>query len=127
MDDTQKSLRFADGKLLEVDLPQWFRKATEEDGEFDDLLSRAGASRLDDYGDKTDTIKIYRTPQDTGYLVIFWDTFEIISLVFIGNVADYMTFRAQYIAPLAQLIMATDQHLAWQEERRNNPSACAKR
>jgi hypothetical protein len=62
-------------------------------------------------------MQIYKTP-DNGYLVCFWDVHEALADVFIDDLADYLTFRAQYIAPLAQLIMATEQHLAWQEDRK---------
>jgi hypothetical protein len=122
MDAVEKSLKFANGKLGKIIAPQWLKKATKEDGEFHSLLSGAGASGLDDYGENADTIQIYRTPKDAGYLVIFWDTNEIISLVFIDTAADYMLFKAQYIAPLAQLIMASDQHWAWQEDRKKKRS-----
>jgi hypothetical protein len=117
MDDRKKSLKFKNGKLTKAALPQWYGKAMAVDGDFDKLLSQAGASGLDEYGGGGDTLQIYRTPND-GYLVIFRDTNEIISLVFIDNVADYLMFKAQYIAPLAQLIMAADQHWVWEQDRK---------
>ena len=122
MDAIEKSLKFENGKLTKVTAPRWYTEATKEDGVFDDLLSRAGVSALDSYGENADTITIYRTPKDAGYLVISWDTNEIISVVFIDTVADYMLFKAQYIAPLAQLIMASEQHWVWQEDRKKNRS-----
>jgi hypothetical protein len=122
MDERKKSLKFKNGKLAKTTAPQWYLNATKEDGSYDVLLSRAGATRSDEYGEHGDTMQIYRAPNDAGYLVIFRDTFEIISVVFIDNVADYMLFKAQYIAPLAQLIMAADEHFEWEEDRRkNNP------
>jgi hypothetical protein len=97
--------------------PAWFVKAKSLDGSWDRILSDAGASGYDDFGEHGDTIQVYKTP-DNEYLVSFWDVNEALADVFIDDLSDYLTFRVQYIAPLAQLIMATDQHLAWQEDRK---------
>src|SRR5580698_1784005 len=100
MIDAAKSLKFTKGKLVKSPLPQWYRKALAEDDELAALLTRAGASNIDEYGDGGDSIQMFRGPYNS-YLVIFHDSTEMISLVFIDNVADFMTFKAQYIAPLA--------------------------
>jgi hypothetical protein len=121
MIDSAKSLKFKNGKLVKAPLPPWYRKALADDDDFAALLTRAGASNVDEYGEGGDSIQMFRGPNN-GYLVIFHDSFEMISLVFIDNVADFMTFKARYIAPLAQLIMASDKHWAWQEDRKKKPS-----
>lgn len=119
MIDAAKSLKFKNGKLVKGPIPAWYRKALAEDDDFKALLTKAGASSVDEYGDGADAIQMFRDPKN-GYLIIFHDTFEMICLVFIDNVADFLTFKAQYIAPLAQLIMASDKHFEWQEERGKN-------
>jgi hypothetical protein len=115
MDIAKKSLRFKNGKLTKARAPQWFVKATVEDDDFEKLLTAAGASTHDGYGDGGDSLQIFRTPND-GYLVMFHDVHELNSYVFIDDVPDYLLFKAQYIAPLAQLIMASEQHFVWEEE-----------
>jgi hypothetical protein len=117
MTEEHKVLRFRDGKLVKATAPEWFVKAKSVDGSWDRILSDAGAIGYDDFGDSGDTIQVYKTP-DNGYLVSFWDVNETLADVFIDDLVDYLTFRAQYIAPLAKLIMATDQHFAWQEDRK---------
>jgi hypothetical protein len=117
MSEDQKVLRFKDGKLVPGTAPEWFNKAKSFEGNWDNSLTKAGAILYDDYGEYGDTIQVYKTP-DNGYFVSFWDVHKAMADVFVDDLADYLTFRAQYIAPLAQLIMAEDQHLVWQEDRK---------
>jgi hypothetical protein len=117
MEEFSKFLTFKGGKLTKTEPPQWYRDGVAKDDDFERMLSKVGATGLDEYGEHGDTIKIYRALKNS-YLAIFWDVSEIISLVVIEDLADYMLFKAQYIAPLGQLIMASDQHWVWQEERK---------
>lgn len=115
--DVEKVARFKDGQLSRAEAPKWLADILTSDGDYREALSKAGASTEDPYGEDGDTIHIFRMP-DSGHLVIFWDTGEVICYVLIDSPADFLTFKAQYVAPLAQLIMQTDKFQEWDEERR---------
>jgi hypothetical protein len=112
--------RFVDGRLVKVDPPEWFARATAaDDGDWNTLLTKAGATAIDDFGGDggADSIEIYEGP-DGDYFIGFWDCNKCIAEVFIDNVADYLHFRATYIAPLANLIMESARHYEWEQEKR---------
>ncbi|NOJ41377.1 hypothetical protein [Bradyrhizobium australiense] len=111
--------RFQDGKLSKCDMPAWFLKATESDDAIGwaETLSRAGCRQVESFGD-IDNLNLYRTPDD-GFLIEYVDVEELVVSVLIYDRADYLTFRAQYIAPLASLIMESDRQDVWDKEQAN--------
>lgn len=108
---------FKDGKLSKCSPPEWFRKALDCDDAvgWSELLSRAGCRATEGFGE-IDTLNVYRTP-DEGFLVEYVDCEELVISVLIYDRAEYLTFRAQYIAPLASFIMRADRHDVWQKEQ----------
>lgn len=113
----QEVLRFKNGRLTKATPPSWFRRAARTDGNLQDLLVKAGARGLDDVGEHGDRIEIFKAPQN-GYLFVFRDVTEDACNVFVDNLADFPTFKTQYVAPMAQLIMAADQHFVWQLDQK---------
>lgn len=116
MIDAAKLYRFEDGRLLKAEPPSWLKPATTADADEDALLQRAGAHGVETLGDGGDTISIFRTP-DKGFLITFWDIGEAICYVIVASPADFLAFKAHYIAPLAHLAMASDQFDAWRESQ----------
>jgi hypothetical protein len=109
---------FLDGHLVKSDAPEWFANATrEKDGSWSRLLREAGAISVEDFDDGGNSIEIYEAPDGT-YFIGFWDANKCFAEVFIDNIADYLLFRARYIAPLASLIMETERHSEWEKRKR---------
>jgi hypothetical protein len=79
----------------------------------------SGASCVADYdgAGEGDQIEIYEGP-DGDFVIFFWDCNRCFAEVFIDNVADYLTFKSTVIAPQAMLIMESERHEQWQEERK---------
>ena len=117
MIDADKIFRFESGKLLKAETPSWLKPALTADADEDALLQKAGAHGVETFGDGGDTISIFRTP-DKGFLITFWDIGEAICYVLVASPADFLAFKAQYVAPLSQLAIASDQFTAWQESQR---------
>jgi hypothetical protein len=111
--------RFSNGRLEKIDTPEWMRLATEqEDVPRRTVLSKAGLVYEETFGEAGHTIDIYRT-KDYQYYIEYWDCNQAIFEVHIDNMGDYMTFRSQYIFPLAMLIMKSDEYDAWIESRKS--------
>ncbi len=113
------SHRFAGGCLVKADPPEWFAKATAKDGSWRTLLLRAGATAIEDFGydSGADSLEIYEGPEGD-YCILFRDSNKCAAEIFIDNMADYLLFRAKYVAPLATLIMESERHFDWQKGRR---------
>ncbi len=100
---SQSTLRFSESRLIKADRPDWYI-AIEEDGP-DPSVENFGGD-----GD-ADSIEIYRGP-DGDWFVQFFDRNGMgIAEVLVDN-ADYLQFRATYIAPLANLIMELERRHA---------------
>jgi hypothetical protein len=119
MTTTNDNYRFTDGHLVKADPPDWFARAISKDGGWDRLLSKAGATAVEDFGADGggDSIEIYEGPAGD-YAIVFRDCNKCIAKVFIDDVADYLRFRATYIAPLATLIMESEKHFEWENRKR---------
>jgi hypothetical protein len=93
--------QFKDGKLSKCATPDWFRKAVDADDAVDrgEMLSRVGCRALESFGE-IDTLVVYRTPDD-GFLIEYIDVEELVASVLIYDRADYLTFRARFVAPLS--------------------------
>jgi hypothetical protein len=119
MTSLHSAYRFVDGRLVKMQPPEWFTKATVGADDWPRALSKAGAIGVDDFGGDTggDSIEVYRGPAGD-YFIGFWDCSECIAEVFVDNIADYLLFRATYVAPLAKLIMDSERHYEWQEGNR---------
>ncbi|WP_146618677.1 hypothetical protein [Rhodoplanes elegans] len=113
-----KTYRFSGGKLEAIERPDWIKPAF--DGDIDlwhAALSSVGLIRDETFGDAGHTLEVHKHYAGH-YYVEYWDASECVIEVHIANPADYITFRAQYISPLAMLIMKSDEHDAWLDERR---------
>ena len=117
MSGKNRDFAFVEGRLVPTSPPAWFVKATSEESNWSTALTKAGARPLEDFGDGGDNIEIYQGPEGD-YYVGYWDPGECIAHIFIDNVADYLSFRAQYVAPLASLIMESDRHFVWQQAQK---------
>lgn len=121
MSNLDRLYKFEGGRLSKCDAPNWYRKAVDDDAPVDwnENLSRAGARAVESFGE-VDALNVYRTPDD-GFLVEYLDYEELVASVLINDRADYLTFRAIYLAPLASLIMQSDQHDNWRKEQNLPP------
>jgi len=110
--------RFSEGRWIKAEAPDWFAKALAKDGDWHALLTRAGATAVDNIGGDSggDSIEIYEGPAGD-YAIIFRDWSKCIARVFIDNIADYLTFRSKVIASQAVLIMEAERHFHWQKEK----------
>ncbi|MBX9828751.1 MAG: hypothetical protein K2Y27_27665 [Xanthobacteraceae bacterium] len=109
-----RSFRFADGRLVKCEPPDWFARATAADVSWNVLLKQAGATAIEDFGEHGDTLDIHEG-RDGDCFIGYWDSNKCIANIFIDNIADYLLFRATYIAPLARLTMESDRHYEWQK------------
>jgi hypothetical protein len=104
---------FKNGQWTEATAPEWFDQATAREGAWADAFKAQTFVEEFDWGD---SIGIYRTKHGT-YCVVFWDTCQALSVVFIDTASDYIQFRAQVIAPSVQLMMASKQLEEWEQAR----------
>lgn len=118
MRDSPSRYRFAEGRWVKSEPPQWYARA-EKNGSWPSMITSVGAVFVADYsGDgEGDQIEIFQGP-DGDYAIFFWDCNQCFAEVFIDNVADYLTFKSTVIAPQAVLIMESERHEQWQEERK---------
>src|SRR6266446_1882725 len=118
MSGLHSDYRFADGRWIKADPPEWFAKAIPQHDDWRSLLVRAGAIAVEDFGFDSggDSIEIYEGPAGD-YAVLFRDCNKCIARVFIDNIPDYLTFRASVIASQAVLIMESERHCDWQKGR----------
>jgi hypothetical protein len=102
---------FKNGRWSDTKPPAWFDQAKDTDQAWRAAFSGHGVMLVDefDYGDR---IEIYRA-KDATYCVVFWDTNQVILVVFIKAASDYIRFRAEVIEPNVRLMLASE-HL---EER----------
>jgi hypothetical protein len=113
-------MKFANGRLSPAEPPDWFVKhldSAEAENDWQGSILKQGASRVDSFGD-TETFEIYRAPKDRGYFIDYHDVFESAGWIFIDSVADYLTFRATMLFPLAMLSMEGDRFEAWNRARK---------
>ncbi len=90
-------------KLTEIEPPDWLSAAHDGD-ERDTAFSNAGITECDCIGDDdTDQIRIFRAPNDS-WMVEFWDFDTFYATVILDDPGAYITFRAIYLAPIANLI-----------------------
>ncbi len=110
--------RFSNGCWIKAEAPNWFAGALAKDDDWRTLLTRAGAIAVDNIGGDSggDAIEIYEGPAGD-YAIIFRDCSKFIARVFIDNIADYLTFRSEVIAPQAVLIMEAERHFHWEREK----------
>ena len=118
MGDSPSTYRFADGRWAKSEPPKWYA-AIEENGDFRTLMRNAGAICVEDFGGGGEghLIEVYEG-RDGDYAIFFHNSSQCIAEVFIDNVADYLTFKSTVIAPQAMLIMESERHEQWQEERK---------
>lgn len=117
----QSNYRFRNSQLEKCSPPEWFTKLP-ENGSWPEMLTHAGATALEKFGEGGDTIEIYEAPEG-GYFIGYWDCNRCIANIFIDDVADYLLFRATYIAPLASLIMESEKHYQWEQANKVRRSA----
>ena len=114
---SQRTYRFTNGTMLEVEPPSWFVKATAEDSDWSAELQRAGVNEVDKFENGGEFILIFRAPNGE-YFIGYWDAAECVAEIFISSAVDYLLFRATYIAPIASLIMETERHDEWRKRNR---------
>lgn len=120
MGGLHRTYHFTDGRLVKVKPPEWFAKATAVDGNWPSLLTAAGATFMEEFGDGD--LEIFEGPEGD-YFVGIWDSNKCMAEVFIDNVADYLQFRVSYIAPLANLIMETERHYEWNKAKKRKATS----
>lgn len=116
MADLHRTHRFIEGHMVKADPPEWFAKAVAGSGDWPRSLGEAGASMMEDFDGAGESLEIYEGPQGD-YFIGYWDAAKCVAEIFIDNVADYMLFRATYIAPLAKLIMESDRYDEWRKAK----------
>lgn len=100
-------------------LPDWVQDAMEtatDEDEFDHLLSEAGAVCIENYG-ATESMEVWRLSlEEPGWMIIHFDGDQPDMVFYIKTVLDYAAFQAQWMAPMAQKIMAEEQYWHWHYE-----------
>jgi hypothetical protein len=105
MNGLHSTFRFADGRLVKTVPPQWFVNATANSENWEERFTAAGATKIAEFG-SADGLEIYQAP-DGSYFILYWELQNCIAEIFVDNIADYVLFRATYVAPLASLIGAS--------------------
>jgi hypothetical protein len=104
--DKHKSLcmRFESGRLFEAEPPAWWIWHLEEpdDRDWDASIRKLGAQKLEEFSG-IETFTIWKTKAGR-YFIDYTDVAESAAWIFIDRPADYITFRAFYLAPLVQLV-----------------------
>ena len=109
--------RFVDGRMVRAEPPAWFSSATAESDDWLGSLGRAGATAVEDFDNGGESLHIFEGPEGD-YFIGYWDATKCVIEVFIDNIADYLQFRANYIAPLAQLVMEVERHEEWRKGKK---------
>ena len=103
--DKHKSLcmRFESGRLFEAEPPAWWIRHLEgpDECDWDASIRRLGAQKVEEFG-RIETFAIWKTKEGR-YFIDYMDVTESAAWIFIDRPADYITFRAIYLAPLVQL------------------------
>jgi len=107
---------FKNGQWTEAKAPEWFDQATDTDEAWTEAFRGQNVTLVDEF-DYGDSVQIYRAENRT-YCIVFRDAFEALLVVFIEAASDYIQFRAQVIAPNAQLMIAGKQLEEWERTRR---------
>lgn len=117
MKSMHRTYQFTNGRMVKSEQPEWFSKAIKNTDDWHVSLTKSGAVGLEDIGDGAESIDIYEAP-DGSYFIGYWDAAKCVAEIFIDNVPDYLVFRANYIAPLASLIMESERHYEWKKKAR---------
>lgn len=111
-----RAYRFVDGRLVQAESPEWFARAIAGSTDWPKSLREAGATVVESIGDGGESLHIYEGPHG-GYFVGYWGATKCFAEIFIDDIADYLQFRDDYIAPFAKLIMGSEQHSQWAKQR----------
>jgi hypothetical protein len=103
--------------MVKAEAPGWFASAVEDSDDWGKALRVAGAVGIDEFDNGGESVEIYEGPE-CDYFIAYRDAAKCAAKIFIDNVADYLLFRAVYIAPLATLIMETERHQEWRKAKR---------
>jgi hypothetical protein len=98
---------FRNGQWTEGQPPKWFKWAINTDEDWTDAFKPYKVTLVDEF-ESCESIRIYRA-EDGTYCVVFWDACQALVVVFIETPSEYLQFRAQIIAPLVQLMIASEQ------------------
>jgi hypothetical protein len=108
------------------DLPSWVREIVDtatatEDYDiiyaFGEMMQDAGAETLESYGAAKEGLDVWRLPEnEPGWLIVHWDGDDCDAFFYIKHTTDYMEFQSQWVAPMAQKIMATERYMVWKHE-----------
>jgi hypothetical protein len=101
-------MRFENGKLFEAEPPAWWVRHMEDtdETEWEASIRKSGAQKIEEIG-QTESFTIWKT-KEGGYFIDYMDAIESAAWIFIERPADYITFRATYLAPLVQLLRTNE-------------------
>src|SRR5687768_13314396 len=116
MNELHRTFRFANGHMLRAAPPGWFAGIAEGNEDWSKALRGAGATGIDEFSNRGESLEIYAGPEGD-FFIAYRDAAKCVAKIFINNVADYLLFRANYVAPLANLIMETERHNEWLREQ----------
>ena len=83
---------------------------------FGEAMARTGAGCIESYGTANESIDVWRLPDNEGWLVVHFDGEDCDVFFYIPEAAAYMEFQAQWVAPMAQKILATERYFIWRRE-----------
>jgi hypothetical protein len=106
MNGLYSTYRFADGRLVKSSPPPWFAIATTNSENWEERFTAAGATKVDEFIGGSHAIETYQA-SDGSYFTLYWELQNCIADIFVDNIADYLLFRATYVAPLVSLIRAS--------------------
>ena len=89
MNGRHSTYRFADGRLVKTGPPAWLVNATAKSENWEESLTAAGATKIDQFVGGSDAIEIYQAP-DGSYLVLYWELQNCIADILVDNIADYL-------------------------------------
>jgi hypothetical protein len=95
-------------------LLQAIRDALEEDDECPDIethLVKAGGRSIENYGCDDEAVEVFRV--GGFWYVEHYNSHQCDARIVIGNLADYMTFQAHWLAPVAAKIMQKGEWAEW--------------
>lgn len=101
-------------------LPDWLNDAALAEKEHEDRnrsLSDEGAEMIENYGMMGETLDVWRR-EGSGWLVEWWDIDSHIMSIVVTSIIDYATLQATWVCPMVMKIIAADDYIRANEERR---------